>query len=544
LIPITEALQHQLSEHAEARVRQEIARREQVLAGRESSLAEREQSVTLAEGQLEVVVESRVTSARAHMETTIRAAARAEAEGEINELRARASATSEGLKEAQRAELELRIQKRELEEQKATLQLEIARRLDDERAKLRRELERHVRESDQRIATKELALEVREAAVLSAQSDIDARVQERVLVEREHLENAAQTTAAAQFQTQLQDLRLRASEAEERSRDAQEAELRVRSEKRALETQKQALEVDVARRVDAELGRARDEATQAADEQHRLKDAERDRKLQDVLRLNDELRRKVQQGSQQAQGEVLEEALEESLKAQFPLDLFESVPKGVGGGDVVQRVYTRSGQYCGGIVWESKNTKNWSDAWIQKLLDDQRNVKADVAVIVSAATPKEIRGCGDRDGVWITEPRIALGLAMALRTALIQVAVTKRAVASKNESVEVLFAYLTGPEFRQRIEAIGRTFSEMQADLEEEKRVSARRWAKREKHIARVIENTSSMYGDLHGLLGSAMPSAASLEEHDDSHSSLHKPEALSAAAESAAPTRVPPVAT
>ena len=77
----------------------------------------------------------------------------------------------------------------------------------------------------------------------------------------------------------------------------------------------------------------------------------------------------------------------------------------------------------------------------------------------------------------------------------------------------MLFAYLTGPEFRQRVEAIVRTFSDMQADLEEEKRVATRRWAKREKQIARVTENTSAMYGDLQGLLGSSMQSIPLLED-------------------------------
>ena len=113
----------------------------------------------------------------------------------------------------------------------------------------------------------------------------------------------------------------------------------------------------------------------------------------------------------------------------------------------------------------------------------------------------------------MAEARLILGLATALRNGIIDIASTKRAVAGKNEAVEVLFAYLTGPEFRQRVEIVVRTFGDMQADLEEEKRVAACRWAKREKQISRVAENTSAMYGDIQGLLGSSMQSLPLLED-------------------------------
>src|SRR5262245_55418129 len=211
LMPITEALQHQLSEQAEAKVREAVARREQELASKESTIVERERSVTLAEANIDARVQARLTSERSHIEETIRAAARADVDNEISELRAHAAAVDEGLKKAKQAELELRTQKRELEEEKATLQLEVARRIDGERAKLREEVERRIRVSNHRIAEKEAALEAREAGVLSAQSDIDARVHERISAEREVLEGAARAAAAEQFQVELQDLRERAA---------------------------------------------------------------------------------------------------------------------------------------------------------------------------------------------------------------------------------------------------------------------------------------------------------------------------------------------
>jgi hypothetical protein len=98
-----------------------------------------------------------------------------------------------------------------------------------------------------------------------------------------------------------------------------------------------------------------------------------------------------------------------------------------------------------------------------------------------------------------------------LRACLIDLAATRRAVAGKNEAMDALFAYLTGPDFRQRVEAIVRTFSDMQADLEEEKRAATRRWSRREKQLTRVVMSTSALYGDLEGLLGSSLPPVAAL---------------------------------
>ena len=78
------------------------------------------------------------------------------------------------------------------------------------------------------------------------------------------------------------------------------------------------------------------------------------------------------------------------LRAKFPRDIIEPVPKGEFGGDVLHRVVGPSGQVCGTILWESKRTKNWSDTWLPKLREDQRTAKAEIALIVSNALPKGV----------------------------------------------------------------------------------------------------------------------------------------------------------
>ena len=184
----------------------------------------------------------------------------------------------------------------------------------------------------------------------------------------------------------------------------------------------------------------------------------------------------------------MELELEATLQIHFPLDNIEPVKKGEFGGDVLQQVCGPMGQACGAILWESKRTKYWSDGWLAKLRADQRAANAEVAVLVSRALPKDIDTFGHIDGVWITDSRFAIPLAIALRQTLIEVANTRQAQAGQDTKMELVYQYLTGPRFRHRVEAIVEKFVDMQADLDREKRAMTRLWAKREAQIQGVIE--------------------------------------------------------
>ncbi len=381
------------------------------------------------------------------------------------------------------------------------------------------ELQEQIAQERKALTEKEQELNKRDASLASAEKDIEKRLQERLEAEKKKLGEAALAKARGEVAVEFADLRADAEEKAEKLKEAQKAELALRKEKRELEEAKQNLQLEVTRTLDKERERIREKAFQDAQEDHRLRDAEKDQKLKDILRVNEELRHKLEQGSQQAQGEVLELQLEEVLRASYPMDDITPVPKGMHGADVIQTVRTRTGALSGSIIWESKRTKAWSDGWITKLKDDQRTARADAAVIVTDALPKDLDGFGLRDGIWIAHPRFVIAVATALRVTLSEVAFAKRASESKNETVEAVFQYLIGPEFRQRVEAIVTTFVDLKKDLDEEKRIAVRRWNKREKQIERVITNTSGMYGDLQGLIGGSMESIPSLEAHPEESS-------------------------
>ncbi|MBA7586390.1 hypothetical protein ES708_28388 [subsurface metagenome] len=216
------------------------------------------------------------------------------------------------------------------------------------------------------------------------------------------------------------------------------------------------------------------------------------------------LKRKAEQGSQQAQGEVLELELEDILNSNFTSDNIKPVPKGIKGADVLQEVISPSGQHCGTILWESKRTKTWGDNWIEKLKDDQREAKADTAVLVSITLPKGCKDFSSLSGVWVICFDLVIALATVLRTSLLQISNIKLSSVGKNEKMEILYKYLTGPEFSQRVESIIETFKDMKDGLEQEKRAINKIWAKRDKQIEKVVNSTSGMYGDMQGIIGSS----------------------------------------
>jgi hypothetical protein len=363
--------------------------------------------------------------------------------------------------------------------------------------------ERARAESKVEITKLQSSLARKEEEVKEREGKIESLVDERVAAETAKIEELAREKARDTVLIEVQDLRNQVTEAAKQRDTAQQAELAARKRGRELDERAKNLDLEAARKIDDERQKIQEEATKRADEHYQLKLAEKEKQIQDAKKANDELKRKLDQGSQQAQGEVLELQLEELLRSAFPMDLIEPVPKGFNGADIVQKVFTRSGRACGTIVWESKRTKSWSDGWLQKLKDDQRRLTAEIAVLVSEALPKDCSTFIHIDGIWVSNPQCAISLSAALRMQLSNVAVARVAAAGAKRKSEILYEYIVAStQFRQRVEAIAEAFIGMQSALQEEKRAAQRQWAKREKQIEQVISNTAGMYGELQALTG------------------------------------------
>jgi len=146
------------------------------------------------------------------------------------------------------------------------------------------------------------------------------------------------------------------------------------------------------------------------------------------------------------------------------------------------------------------------------LREDQRAAKAEVAIVISQALPKEVETFELVDGVWVAHPRVTLPVAVALRQSLIDLFSARQAGEGQQTKMEMVYQYLTGSRFRQRIQAIVEGFSSMQEDLNSEKKAITRQWAKREEQIERVMQATVGMYGDLQGIAGKTLQEIEGLE--------------------------------
>jgi len=350
--------------------------------------------------------------------------------------------------------------------------------------------------------------------------DIEIRLKQqyenKIEKTKKSIEEKAKKEVQESLNIKISDLNEQLEEKTKNLKEAQKQEIELRKRQRELVEKEEKLELELSRKIDAERQKIIQKTSKEFEETHRLKDAEKDKQLDDMKRQIDELKRKAEQGSQQMQGEVLELELEESLKEEFPFDVIEPVAKGVKGGDIIQTVKTQSGRICGKILWETKRTKNWSESWIQKLKDDQRDAKADLAILASESLPKGLQHFRLISGVWVTDILSAVSLALALRVVLIQVARERVTQVGKKEKMELAYNYLTGQEFRNRVEAIVESFTAMKMDLEAERRAMLKIWAKREKQMERVISNAAGMHGDLQEIAGSSLPAIKMLELPND----------------------------
>ncbi len=363
-----------------------------------------------------------------------------------------------------------------------------------------------------------LSHDIEERARQKYESQLSEKEKEfdgRLKKQQKELEPKLKKQAEDAVSVEIADLKAQAEDSQRKLKKAQESELTLLKKQRELEDREKTVDLEVARKVGEEREKIETTAKTRHEEQHKLKDAEKDKKLSDALKQVEELKRKMEQGSQQTQGDVLELELEGMFKREFPFDVIEAVSTGVRGGDIIQTVKTQSGRTCGIILWETKRVKNWSESWVAKLKDDQGDAKADLAVLVSEALPPGFHHFRQINGVWVTDIPSALSLALALRMALIQTANAKEAESGKDDKKDLIYRYVTGPEFRNRVTAIVEGFRAMKEDLESEKRAMQKIWASREKQIERIISNTAGMHGDLEGLAGTALPPIKILELPD-----------------------------
>jgi hypothetical protein len=381
------------------------------------------------------------------------------------------------------------------------------------REELTAEFNEQRQEHNAALTAREQRLAASEAIVEQRRQEADREVLQRLDQEKAKLTADAERKAAEKLALEMQDLRAQVTEQRQQLAGAQALELDLRKKQRDLDSARETLDLELARKLDEERAKIVETACQSAAETERLKLAEKDQLIHGLKRQIEALSLRAEQGSIQVQGETLEVELEKDLRLAFPYDEIQEVKKGVRGGDVLQRVSTNAGLPCGSILWEAKRARNWSGDWPAKLKEDQREAKCELAVLVVTCPPPGLRGLGLADGVWVCEPALAPIIAAALRQGLVSTAMQRLQETGRADKMSRLYDYLCGLEFRQHVEAVVESFTALREQLGAEQRAFARQWKEREQQITRAIQHTAMLYGSIQGVTGrDVLPAIESLQ--------------------------------
>lgn len=391
----------------------------------------------------------------------------------------------------------------------------------------RQTIEGYAEDFERTFAERGKQLEAELAAEAKRRAERDAAQQVKALKEQVAAAETAAMASKAQLDKAREEAKAAAKEqyetdlkANQEALAAKEAalakfrkdELDLRRQVREAEEKRQNQELEYQRKLDAERKSIEEKARGSLTEEFSRREAQFKAQIESAQREAADLKRKLEQGSQQTQGEALELSLEAMLRAAFPLDEIAPVPKGVNGADMLQRVRSPSGQACGTIVWETKQTKNWQQGWLQKLKDDQQAVGAEFAVLVSSAMPKDARDAFVRESdIWVTKFDAARPLAEVLRNSLLEMHKLRLANTGRSEKMELLYNYICSPQFAQRVKSVVDGFGAMRQDLEAEKAAMTRIWKKRESQLSRMTGGMLGVVGDLQGIGQESLPQLGSI---------------------------------
>src|SRR5688572_6768581 len=346
--------------------------------------------------------------------------------------------------------------------------------------------------------------------------------QERLKIESD-VQEQLRKSISTDYENKLRILEESNRDRDEKLKEARRKELDFLQKEQLLLNKEAELELTVQKKLQQERSIISEQVRSQELEKNALKETafqlrlkELQLQLDEQKKLAEEMKRRAEQGSMQRQGEVQELLLEEILRENFPFDLVEEVGKGVEGADCIQVVRNNLGKECGRIIYESKRTKTWNNAWIEKLKADKRNKCADVAILVTQVYPKDMERFGEREGIWLCNFTEVNSVAHLIRNSIIQIHDIQCKEENKGDKMQLLYNYLTGNEFRGQVEAIVEGFMAMKVAITRERVQMEKIWKEREKQLEKVLMSTSGMYGSVKGIAGASVANIPLLDGGDD----------------------------
>jgi len=537
-IDVSDVMHHQIDATLKKQYADEAAKKEAVYKAQEEELVLQKQRLVNEKVQQDKMFAQRLDAEKKVLQQQLKLQLEEEQAGRLQALEQELAEKSTQVKDFHKAKADVARLEREKQEQKIAietqLQTQFSEQLKTEQLALRTKLSQEMQSEmsgqltalQQEITAKSEQLrefnkakadiarlerekeEQKTVIETQLQTQFNEQLKAEQIVLRTKLSQEMQSEMSGQLTALQQEITAKSEQLREFNKAKSDIE-RLQREKEEL---RDALTLEKEQEFSVKLQDEKLKIQRQVTENSALKIKEWQLKFEEQTRLVDEMKRKAEQGSMQTQGEVLEVAIEEWLREQFPLDVVEEVKKGVRGADCLQIVHTRSRQNCGTIYYESKRTKEFQAGWIEKFKNDIRDKNATLGVLVTEAMPIGMERMGLKDGVWICKFEEFKALCAVLRESVIKLSEAKLSQENKGDKMQMLYDYLTSNEFKLQIEGIVEGFSQMQSDLEAEKRAMARIWKQREKQLEKVLLNTTQLHGAIRGIAGSVIQPVALLE--------------------------------
>jgi hypothetical protein len=392
-------------------------------------------------------------------------------------------------------ERSLNEQSTELELRAKTIDAEVAKKVHEGQTQLVADAELRVREQV-RSSAQEKEAEI--TRLTERISKFDQEIESRITAGIEGREPVLRANIQRDF-----DARQAGTLA--KLKEYQDKELQLEKTRQDLALKELGLELQVQKRLSNERDGLVAAASKQAREMYEIESKEKERNNQLLRQQVAQLQERLLSGSPQVRGYIQQEDLANYLRELYDDDIQE-IRRGVHGADVLHRVKLRSGAVAGVILWESKRTKDFHDSWIEKLREDQREQKADVAVLVSLVLPQEINHFAVQGDVVVAHPSMVDSLSGILRQHLINLARHKMTEEQRQDKIHDLYSYMTGKEFHQRISAIVESAVNLDGLIGREMRAHEKLWGHRKKLHEALLRQTAILYGEVSGIVGTLPP--------------------------------------
>ena len=359
---------------------------------------------------------------------------------------------------------------------------------------------------------KELVIKEKQLELEEKNREINNLVESKAAELAEEKANKIKASVRKEVEVELTDYKNQIKENQQLNEAQNKEMLELKKAKRLAEQEKEQFKLNFEEQKEDYAKQKVAEAQEKEGAKMGIKIREKEILIEQLNNQLIEAQKKIEQGSQERQGEAQELELEKLIRTIYPFDKITEVARGQNGADVIQEVFNVLQKPSGIIMYESKRTKKFSKDWISKAKLDRQSRNADVAVIVTETMPDRWTKFGLMNGVWVCSFNEVEAVSLILREMMLRIGEIEIAQENKGTKMQYLYDYLTSSEFARLMTSIVEGFTSMKEQLESEKRSLTTIWKKRDKQIELVTKNAIDMYGAIKAIAGNDLAPVPKLE--------------------------------